>query len=226
MNVIIGSSRCRDMKKYEPLKSNNTVEVWSRPGGRYKQMKYLVDDHVIYNHGGPSTLNGDTHIYVMAGLCDITTKLNNKADHYTEVIFQGDPKISAINVLEDIKNLQKYIHLQKAKAIFCTIVPSHLASQNLFYLNKRRTSYHKFEDMYEEMQMEAMKTIDIINVEIPQINQVLGLATPMMHRSVFHIKKGKSYFQHSLLPDGCHAGEKASNLWAKYLNRAIVLNHS
>ena len=86
--------------------------------------------------------------------------------------------------------------------------------------------YWRLSHMYEEMQMEAMKTIDIINVEIPQINQVLGLATPMMHRSVFHIKKGKSYFQHSLLPDGCHAGVKASNLWAKYLNRAIVLNHS
>jgi hypothetical protein len=75
------------------------------------------------------------------------------------------------------------------------------------------------------MQIDAMKTLDIINTEIPQINKALGLATPMLHRSVFHIKKGKAYFQHSLLPDGCHGSEKANNLWAKYINRAISLNH-
>lgn len=225
MNVIIGSSRCKDIKRYEPLKTNETVEVWSRPGGRYHHMKTLVDDHVIYNHGGPTATMGKTHIYIMAGLCDVTTKLNDRSTHYTEVIFQGDPQNSATQIIEDIRNLQRYIHLQNAKAIFCTIVPSHLATQNYYWLSKRRTSYHKFSDMYDGMQIDAMKTLDIINTEIPQINKALGLATPMLHRSVFHIKKGKTYFQHSLLPDGCHGSEKANNLWAKYINRAISLNH-
>ena len=85
MNVIIGSSRSKDLGKTEPLLSNHTVEIWSLPGGRYNQMKH-VDKHMILHHGGvPMPHTAKSHFYVVAGLCDVTTKTNNRKEHYTEV---------------------------------------------------------------------------------------------------------------------------------------------
>jgi hypothetical protein len=67
MNVIIGSSKESALEQYETLKSNHSVEVWSKPGGTFWDMHNLVDNHLIYHHGGPSYTD-QTHFYIIAGV--------------------------------------------------------------------------------------------------------------------------------------------------------------
>ena len=225
MNIVVGSSRTRDLDKVEPLKSNETVEVWTRPGGRYADMKALIDQHLIYHHGGPNLNHGQSHVYVVAGLCDITEKIKNKNSHYQEIIFRENPEIAITRIKSSIKDLQSYILSQNLIPIFCTIVPSHLEKQNLHSFDKGYTDHLDFISQYHNMQDEAMKVFEHLNTHIPIINSSLNMATPNVHNSVFHNKSGgKKYFQFSKLADGCHPTSELKTIWAKHIDRAIKEN--
>jgi hypothetical protein len=109
MNIVIGSSRSRDLGKVEPLISNKTVEIWSIPGGRYHQLKSSVDNHLMYHHGGSTLQTEKTHFYIVAGLCNITRKISNRQDQYTEIVYDQIPALTAENAITEIQNLKQYV---------------------------------------------------------------------------------------------------------------------
>jgi hypothetical protein len=226
MNIVIGSSRTKGLNSVESLKSNKAVEVWTLPGGKYNQMSELVDQHLIYCHGGPMPPTEILHFYIVAGLCDVTKKLNNRNHHYTEVTYKEKPQQTFDRVIPDILNLKQYILSQNAMPIFCTIIPSHIQTQNNIWFDRGVTTSLCYAHEYDDMQSGALEAIRLINEEIPKINLASGLSTPYLHQTLSHKSKGKRYFQYTLLSDGCHAGDKLKTLWAKCLNRAIKLNRS
>jgi hypothetical protein len=228
MNVIVGSSRSRDLGKFEPLKSNPTVEIWSVPGGKYCQLTVSVDEHMLYHHGGPMPPTEKTHFYIVAGLCNITKKINRRQEKYTEVIYDQIPAETARNTIQEIQNLKTYILAQKAVPIFCTIIPSHISTQNNKWFDQGITSSLHFSHRYEDMQSGAMEAINIVNDKIPIINSETGVSTPFLHQTITHrkSKNDKRRYQFSLLHDDCHTGDRAHNLWAKCIGKAIVLNRS
>jgi hypothetical protein len=194
MNIIVGSSRARELSNIDPLRANR-IEVWSLPGGKFLQMKSLVKKHFILNHGGPATLSpGKPTFYIVAGLCDITSKIKDRSQNYTEIIFTENPDQAISRVLKDINTLKSYIENQDAIPVFSTIVPCNIEIQNQYLFDRGTTQYLKYSHKYEEMQAALMHVIENINQEIPTINSKLHLATPMLHRTVFQNKKGKQYF--------------------------------
>jgi hypothetical protein len=225
MNVIVGSSRSAKLDL--AFKNTHNVEVWSRPGGTYSTMKSLVDKHHIYHHGGADLLDFQTHIYIVAGLCDVTSKHKNYKENYSEITFDTTSEAAIIHVESSIRDLQTYILSYGYIPIFCTIVPSHIESQNLHNLSRRKTSLLKHTSEYRVMQDMAMTTFRHLNQFIPSLNNELGMTTPFLHRSVMqNTKKGKSYFQYKKLPDGCHASSKLNTSWAKEITHAITKNRS
>ena len=224
MNTIVGASRTFGLANIDPLKDNHTVEVWSTPGGKYTDMIDLIQNHTILHHGGPIE-EDQTHIYVAAGVCDITTKLSNPKKHYCEVVFKTEASTSIDNTKSRILDLQRHIIKLGHTPIFCTIVPTHLETLNFHYLNKNKTSYLSHSSKYQEMQDEAMTVFNSINTFIPDINSKLGMTTPFLHRSVMHnTKKSKHYFQYKKLPHRCHASPELKMKWAIELDHAIQIN--
>lgn len=225
MNIIIGASRCRDLDKLEPLKSDQTVEVWSRGGAKYDDMKDLINQHYIYHHGGAPLIRGQTHFYIVAGLCDITKKLSNRSTNYQEVIYIEPFQETIDRVKSSILKLRSLIISQGSIPIFCTIVPQHLSSWNTSRFDQNKTSQLNYSSSYEHMQTRLMDTTKALNVFLLELNQTLNLSTPCLHRSVMHNqKKGKTYFQHTLLVDGCHASAKVKESWAAGIGGAITRN--
>jgi hypothetical protein len=225
MNVIIGSSHSSGLGEIPLLRDNQTVEVWSRPGRKYEHMKELVDNHNIYNHGGPAIMNGETHFYIVAGLCNVTTKVTDRRNNYSEIIFSGHTSTVLENAKFQILNLQKYILDQSSTPIFSTIVPSHIETQNSKCFDKNKTRYLLHSHEYHQMQDNEMSVIKKLNQFILTLNKELGLTTPFLHRSVMHNShQHQQYFQFRKLPDGCHASLKINNIWAKEITHAIALN--
>ena len=78
MNIIISSSRSGALQHIEPLRSNHLVEVWSKPGGTYENMRELVDNHYILHHGGPPAMETQAmHFYIMQAYVILQKKSKN-----------------------------------------------------------------------------------------------------------------------------------------------------
>ena len=147
-------------------------------------MENLGENHMVYHHGGPMLSTGIPHFYVVAGLCDVTKKINNKNTHYTEVIFDRDPSEAAMEASKEIKKLKLYIQAHNAVPIFCTIIPSHIESQNYSWFDRGITSHLNYSHRYDEMQSGAMEAIETINAEIQAINIETGVSTPFLHQTI------------------------------------------
>lgn len=225
MNIIVGSSRARDIGSLPPLKGDLTVRTLSKPGGRYHQMNEMIEQQIINDHGGPPLFPGINHYYIFCGLCDITTKL--RAKNYEEVVYQELPQTTLSRVTTKIDNLKQFILDQGGIPIFCTIVPQHIATWNFHRLNIHRTSHLKHSKHYEEMQSNLMIVLEQINQHIIATNLISNVATPKLHSSVLHNQgKGRhqSYFEHTLLTDGVHPKPKLLKSWAKSFKKLIQLN--
>jgi hypothetical protein len=109
MNIIIGSSRCKDLEEngapaVKPI-CRSLVYTW----GPIMPDEDLVDNHMVYHHGGPMSFTGLPYFYIVAGLCNVTKKINIIIAHYTRVIFDSDPSETAIAAFKEIKKLKKKI---------------------------------------------------------------------------------------------------------------------
>ena len=188
MNVLVGSSRARDLAKDYSIKTNPAIETWFVPGGKYTNMIDLVDNHTLLNHGGVPESQNQSHFYVIAGLCDVSRKESNFRQHYKEVIFTENVNTCVERVKHEISTLHQYILDQNHLPIFATIMPSHLERLNFYWLDNNITTKLDYSNQYSIMQDGLLEAIKEINSFIPSLNSSIGLSTPCLHKQVYHNK--------------------------------------
>ena len=71
-----------------------------------------------------------THIYIMAGIPDITVKTHKGPGHYTECIYTEDTQQTIHRVTEIIRKGELTIKNQGEIPIFCTITSSNIEKYN------------------------------------------------------------------------------------------------
>jgi hypothetical protein len=126
MDVIVGSSRTGDMK-HIPIIRTNSVEVFTIPGGTYRKMWDVVKNHVTYHEPLPDQREKSVY-YIMAGICDLTTKISDQRNHYAEVTCTSPPESSIRNLKSEIIHLRDSILSVNATPVFCTICPQKLSN--------------------------------------------------------------------------------------------------
>jgi len=200
-------------------KLSSVEDLWGKPGGCVKNCMELVDDNIILHH--PPLTNLKSHYYIMAGICDITTKISSHK--YQEVIFDN-PEMKTQLLLQDLGMLSQHILKAGATPILCTIPTMHLATWNQTRIREEKTSHLNYVTEYDSMQKELDSALAHINSHIIQMNLSLGLATPLLHTSLLRNKHGKQYTLYKLLSDGCHPSEPMTLNIVKSLIKAFELN--
>ena len=226
MDVIVGSSRTGGMK-HIPIIRANSVEVFTIPGGTYRKMWDVVKNHVTYHEPLPDQREKSVY-YIMAGICDLTTKISDQRNHYAEVTFTSTPESSIRNLKSEIIHLRDSILSVNATPVFCTICPQNIQIYNNNLLSKEKTLSLKHEKDYHHMQTNLHKAVELANIFINTINHELNLHTPILHRSILHFKgKGKkTYFRYSKFTDGCHPNQELKQEWARLLIGAMAKNRA
>jgi hypothetical protein len=225
MDVIVGSSRGRNLGV--TLKNLFHMENWSVSGAQIYQMEEQVDNHYwLYIFPNPLYPGESTYIYVVGGICDITTKLKNRAEGYQEIVYNKDVSSNISEVMDLYRHLCQHILSRDCIPVISTIVPVSVQKANNFLLDRNKTSvlYHTHE--YFTMQNDVMAVCNALNPQIQELNKLQNVHTLSLHTSVFHnVKKGgKKCFQHINLFDGVHPNPTLSNRWEQILKMTIENN--
>lgn len=223
MNAIIGDSRVLGLKRHRNVYKLHAVEgIWGQPGAGYNVCETLVNNHTIYNH--PPIFQGRTHFYIFAGICSLTTRLQEAGRRYQEVIFH-DPSNTISRVKSEILELNSTIKREGGLPIFCTLISMHLSTWNELRLAKRKTRELRHRDNYENMQSELEMAVAELNEFIVQTNMDNGVATPLIHTAISSRKHGKTFILYKKhLADGCHPKDNTYLKIINSINRAISQN--
>ena len=221
MNCLIGDSRVLSIKNSHHARLLIEVEdIWGRPGLKLNKCNSLVENNIILHH--PPIINGQTHYYIMAGICDVTCRL--KHGSYEEVIFQNK-ETTINNTTSQLDRLSEVICRMGAKPIFCTIPPMSLQNWNNNRLKQRKTISLNFQDQYARMQKEMEEALEVINSHIININKSHNMHTPLLHTALHRRRRGKAYTMYELLKDGCHPGNAMAKNCVDSIKRAIAINN-
>ena len=221
MNALIGDSRVRSLK-FEHL--NSLSENWVLPGAKIMGMEELIQDCVIMHHG--EDYQGKMHVYISAGICDLTTKLKSK--NYEEIIFESD-KIDEIilKTMSSFKSIHQLSLREDVTPVFTTIYPMSLKAWNLNRLDQKKTSYLVHQTEYDVMQLHLEETLEELNKFIIQLNVTTGVTTPLVHKHLVHHRgKGNTTYKYNLLCDGCHPNTHLKSKIAHSIAQAIKKNRS
>ena len=221
MNALIGDSRVKYLK-LEYL--NELSDNWSIPGAGVSKMEDLIQDCIIMHHG--EDYNGKMHIYISAGLCDVTTKL--KARNYEEIIFETN---RCEELVAQTKTSLQHIHQMALKEdvipIFTTIYPMSLKDWNITRLHQNKTSFLSYQNDYINMQNHLEASIEELNKFIVQLNVTIGMSTPLIHKHLVHYRsKGNTTYKFNLLIDGCHPSPTLKTNIANSIAQAIKKNRT
>ena len=228
MNILVASSRGVGMKerigKGVPGASLSSSHVM--PGGTLNQ----ITDKAI--EAIPDTIHTSAlpHIYIIAGVPDITHKLKGRQSgrYYTESVYTGDPDNTIQNIKSRIDTCAAAIIRKGAKPIFSTISPINLDkyNNNLLQSGKTCTLKHTYE--YPNMQKHIDHIIAQINTHIRLTNRQTGVSTPFTHTAVLkrHGKGRKGYYKPDwgALYDGIHGTDDTKDKWAHTLTTCIQIN--
>ena len=89
---------------------------------------------------GEHTYDGKLHIYISAGICNLTKRI--KGQNYGETIFDlNNHHHTLANTIEELNYIQRYTLRENAIPIFCTINPLSLRSWNHIRLSQHKTSH-------------------------------------------------------------------------------------
>ena len=223
MNILLADSRGGGM--LNRLRGTlDHAEV--KPGARVKLLTGLVQGAV------PSTYRqiNPTHVYVMAGINDVTERVESPISSYKykEVICVEDPHSIAQRVISDLDDCAQEINKYGAIPVFATISKANIAKYNQIQLNENHTTTHLHQnDSYPIMQTNLESSIDIINDHIRHLNRSHEVSTPLCHNVIIRRRGTKNQYKAhdwSALGDGIHGTWKTRNLWAKSLRAAMSLN--
>ena len=223
MNSLVGDSRTKNFKIDPLVKHLN--DNWSKPGAGILAMEKLIRKSVIMHHG-EDQFDGKLHIYISAGICDVTTRILDK--DYEETIFDVT-KSNAIKekILKALDQIQRFTLSEDAMPIFTTIYPLSLKDWNNTRLRQNKTKTLRHSDKYDEMQQHLESLIEEINKKIVQLNVKIGMATPLIHKFLLHNRgKGKFAAKYNLLVDGCHPSPTLKQKIANSIKISISKNRS
>jgi len=226
MNLLIASSRGGGLDKLiEPgLKMVSHI----KPGGTLSQLEDIIKKSVP----SPRPLHTEqTHIYIIAGIPDITHKIHGDTHtpKYTECIYTGKKEETIEEIKQKMENIQTTIESKNAKPIFCTITNINISHYNNHLLKTKKTNTLHHSQQYDAMQEDITYIIDQLNHHIKRVNYANKVSTPFLHSAVRTRKgnKKKKYFYSDnwdRLYDGIHATTNTRKQWAKTLSRSITLN--
>ena len=164
-----------------------------------------------------------TKFYIMAGICNLTTKLTSYK--YQEVVFRNSES-TIQTALVELNDLSKEIKKQGAIPIFCTIPTMHLQTWNELQLKQRKTNTLTYQSEYCTMQVDLAAALKIVNQKIIELNNLNGVSTPFIDNTMLRTKHQKTYTLYKHLSDGCHPSEPMLDKIVKCFNRAFTLNNN
>jgi hypothetical protein len=197
--------------------------VWGKPGAKLGDCMSMVQDINILHH--PPLVEEKTDFYVMAGICNMTSRLKTNRPHYEEIVFT-DKDEAVKSTFREIEQLAKAILNEGARPIICTIPSMHLKTWNTIRLSQGKTSHLNYVAEYDRMQKDLDESLDDLNNLIAKFNSDAGVSTPFTHTSLLRNKHGKKYILYKLLNDGCHPGDKMTLSIIHSLNTAIKKNRA
>jgi lysophospholipase L1-like esterase len=218
---LIGDSRVKGFKEH--ALTYKLSDNWSKPGARINQMEDLIRDCIIMHHGEDSYKNS-LHIYISAGICDITKRLKGKG--YEEVIVNlNEIESTKCKIIRSLNDIQKFTLNEGATPIFTTIYPMSLHDWNNNRLCQRKTTNLQHVELYPKMQTKMEEMIREVNTHIININVNIGVATPLIHKHLVHNRgKGNSSYKFNMLNDGCHPNQTLKIKIANSIAVAIKKN--
>lgn len=201
MNSLIGDSRVRGLKSGSL--SSRLSEVLCTPGAKLLMLEEDIRD-VILSHHGEDLHEGKLHLYISAGICDITTR--TKGRNYQEITFDNKRMTQIIqNMNDNISQLNSMVKNEGALPIFCTIYPMSLKDYNASLLHDRKTLKLMHQGDYESMQRNLEYAIHKVNEHIVSVNSSNQMHTPFLNKCMQHSRGGGNFtVKFNLLKDGCH----------------------
>lgn len=223
MNYLLATSRGGGVEKLMP--KDTPIKSCVIPGGTYNMLGNRLAEIIP-----PPTLSGaPTHIYILAGIPDITHKVHHHSiHHHTECIYTDNPTDTLNTVKSKIDMISNKVDSLGAKPIFCTITNINVSKYNehLLHSNKTSTLLHKHQ--YKDMQEKINTIIDNANKYIREKNRANALSTPFCHSAIRKRMgtKKKHYYTDDWegLWDGVHATPQTRTKWANTISAAIRLN--
>ena len=228
MNILLASSRGVGLAslvgKEEPLAKFSSTII--KPGGKLSTLRKEAAK-IIPSENHCSAI---PHVYILAGVPDITTKVSHQQGHrtYTESILIGDTEDKIKHIKDEIDTCEAEIRRRGAKPIFCTISLMNITHYNNFLLNTGRTYELRHEARYNTMQTQIEHIIAKVNTHIRLTNRTNSVSTPFLHSTVLkrHGKGRRGYYKPdwNTLYDGIHATDTTKEKWANTLTTAISYN--
>ena len=223
MNFLVAASRGGGLAK--KIQGYEVIDAVF-PGAK---LEYLTEKAVKMIP--PPQPHGETpHIYIMAGLTDITTLHKTSTNHnkYKEVTLDGNPAEIISRVCSEIDKCARAIADAGATPCFCTITYSYIEKYNHHLLKEHMTNTLLHQDKYKDMQANLIPVIDEINHHITNINHSYNMSTPFCHTAIRkkHGTKPRHYYKydHKMLKDGVHGEYITRVKWAKAIQGAMENN--
>ena len=134
MNVLVAASRGGGIKERLPKGTIDTADV--TPGAKLSTLKDKMPS--ILSSSG--RLSPQTHVYIMAGVPDITIKLKTHRPRYAEVIYREELDETVSRVEREINSIATCVKHLGAIPVFCTITKCNIQKYNHSLLTKNKTS--------------------------------------------------------------------------------------
>ena len=220
MDFLMATSRGRGI----PNKMGEGFHLESiiKPGAKLTDIKTLIEKRLARDVCD----SGENHVYILAGIPDITELLKNHRTHYRECIYSENPQNTIQALKDNIQDITNITEQLGAKAIFCTIAPINIKTYNQSF----HTSTHTYAHLYDSMQTQINQVIIEINSFIQTHNRTRELATPLCHFAIVrrHGKGHRGYYKYHWegLFDGVHATGDTQEKWANSIKAAIHKNRS
>ena len=228
MNTLLAASRGIGLDKLvgKTIREASFSSSHIMPGATIRELTEELDKII------PQTIHTSDipHIYIMAGVPDITTLAKGKKGGrlYRECIYTGDTGDKIEYIKREIDHCDNEITRRGARPIFCTITHMNIGKYNHFLLEKGRTTELKHEHNYSTMQTQVDHIIAHINTYIRNTNRKNRVSTPFCHSTVMkrHGKKPRGYYKPDweALYDGIHGTDQTKEKWGHTLETAISLN--
>ena len=188
-----------------------------RPGGKIVPLAHK-GRNLLRSHPTPKEVT----ITFIAGIPDISEKINNRAKQYTETVYRENLDITIARFNEQISQAIYILKTVTSDIAFSTIAPIDLQIWNRTQLKKRKTTYLLYENEYEFMTDHLKETIITINSIIKETNKENNMFTPYLDSAVQkYYKEGQYRYFLNRLHDGVHGGEGVKIIWARLLTKFI-----
>ena len=181
MNILIAASRGGCLTSM--IRGYNVIQDVS-PGASLRELT----GKAIARIPPPGCSNNKTHVYIMAGIPDITDKHTSQNRHYryTECTYTEHSNDTITRSKKEINHCKDTIMAAGAIPILCTITHVSIADYNNHLLKGGKTTILHHQAHYTDMQIKLKATMNEISHYIDTTNHIINMSTPMCHSTIRH----------------------------------------